>query len=298
MKGGNRTVGRENLRAVTDVRAQAPARTPRRVAGTGEPWRPTALMRRKAALAPSPGHRPGPPWRPTSRRRTVLARDHLVQGRTHNDQTSSSSSAGGRRGPARGTAPPTSSGKPPLAPRAASSAHPGGGADRSPVASAFDAERSAPFSPQITMRSISSERDRVRRPVVQLRRLRRGMPELPDRLLGSRDPDLDPAGLDRHGEPGEARLERFDRHGDPDPGDPRLAELRDHARPPFRLDPERRPPPASSSVAAGGRPAAVRGTSRRSVLGAYWIPRRPRRCGRAAEGSPVGRVQPFPGRCR
>ena len=69
--------------------------------------------------------------------------------------------------------------------------------------------------------------------------------EPPDGVLRAAEAHLDPAGLDRHalGEARESRLERLNRHRDPDPGEPRLAELGHQARAPLLLAAERGPLP-------------------------------------------------------
>ena len=69
--------------------------------------------------------------------------------------------------------------------------------------------------------------------------------EPPDGVLRAAEAHLDPAGLDRHalGQAREARLERLNRHRDPDPGEPRLAERGHQARAPLLLAAERGPLP-------------------------------------------------------
>ena len=69
--------------------------------------------------------------------------------------------------------------------------------------------------------------------------------EPPDGVLRAAEAHLDPAGLDRHacGQAGKARLERLAGHRDPDPGEPRLAELGHQARAPLLLAAERGPLP-------------------------------------------------------
>ena len=81
--------------------------------------------------------------------------------------------------------------------------------------------------------------------------------EPPDGVLRAAEAHLDPAGLDRHacGQAGEARLERLAGHRDPDPGEPRLAEL---APPGACAAPPRRGtrPAAGVSGAAAGAVSA------------------------------------------
>ena len=77
--------------------------------------------------------------------------------------------------------------------------------------------------------------------------------EPPDGVLRPAEAHLDPAGLDRHacGQTRQARLERLDGHRDPDPGEPRLAELGQDplaARLPRR---GRRPAPGVSGAGGG-----------------------------------------------
>ena len=69
--------------------------------------------------------------------------------------------------------------------------------------------------------------------------------EPPDGVLGAAEAHLDPPGLDRHavGQAGQARLARRAGHRDPDPGEPRLAELGHQARAPLLLAAERGPLP-------------------------------------------------------
>ena len=69
--------------------------------------------------------------------------------------------------------------------------------------------------------------------------------EPPDGVRRPAEAHLDPPGLDRHavGQAGQARRERLDRHRDPDPGEPRLAERGHQARAPLLLAAERGPLP-------------------------------------------------------
>ena len=74
--------------------------------------------------------------------------------------------------------------------------------------------------------------------------------EPPDGVLRPAEAHLDPAGLDRHalGQAGQARLERLDGHGHPDPGEPGLPVLGDDPLPPRLLAAEGGPLPVPAEL--------------------------------------------------